>query len=136
MAFPIPIIGPIISAISTVAGSFLETRKIKAQGKVEVAKAKVNGEIKRAQTHADAEAQWDQTVAEGMKTSWKDEYWVIVLSIPAIMCFIPGLAVYVEKGFDALNKTPSWYQAAFGLAVAASFGFKKFIEYISKKNGS
>ena len=41
-------------------------------------------------------------MAEQAATSWKDEYTLIVVSIPAIMAFIPGLDVYVKDGFLAL----------------------------------
>ena len=60
------------------------------------------------------------------ENSWKDEWFVILLSIPAVMAFIPGLSIYVGLGFDELAKAPDWYLGAFGIAVAASFGVRKF----------
>ncbi|HEY9815212.1 MAG TPA: hypothetical protein V6D20_05330 [Candidatus Obscuribacterales bacterium] len=77
-------------------------------------------------------ASWDEIHAKGAAKSWKDEYLMIVLSIPVIMCFIPGLDQYVTAGFAALQDTPEWYQLAFGLTVAASFGYRKFIDIMQK----
>ena len=65
---------------------------------------------------------------------WLDERLVRdTESIPAVMAFIPGLAQYVGAGFAELAKAPDWYLGAFGIAVAASFGFRKFAERMTKK---
>lgn len=73
------------------------------------------------------DAKWNEKQID--KAGWKDDYMVIVLSIPMIMCFIPGLDVYVYKGFDALEKTPVWYQGAVAVMIAAVFGMKKFADW-------
>lgn len=57
-----------------------------------------------------ADANWEMEFARQAASSWKDEYTLLVVSIPAVLSFIPGGDVYVSKGFDALSKTPVWYQ--------------------------
>lgn len=57
-----------------------------------------------------ADANWEMEFARRAASSWKDEYTLLVVSIPAVLSFIPGGDVYVSKGFDALSKTPVWYQ--------------------------
>ena len=57
-----------------------------------------------------ADMNWEMEFAKQAASSWKDEYTLIVVSIPAVMAFIPGLDIYVANGFDALSKTPPWYQ--------------------------
>lgn len=57
-----------------------------------------------------ADANWETEFARQAATSWKDEYTLLVVSIPAVMAFIPGLAQYVKAGFEALGETPAWYQ--------------------------
>jgi|DEB0MinimDraft_10_1074344.scaffolds.fasta_scaffold01321_3 hypothetical protein len=52
----------------------------------------------------------DMKRTEDLSTSWKDEYITIVVSIPAILCFIPGAAWIVNDGFKALGLAPDWYQ--------------------------
>ena len=70
--------------------------------------------------HADATWELEQIRSAG----WKDEYVLIVLSIPLVGCFIPGLAPYVEIGFKALSYTPTWYQFLLPLIFGAVFGVR------------
>ena len=81
----------------------------------------------------EAEIEWNTAQVQAGQTSWKDEYIVVVLSIPMIMCFIPGLVEYVERGFEALAKTPPWYQAAIGVMIAAVFGYRKYADWTMRK---
>jgi hypothetical protein len=53
-------------------------------------------------------ADWERIMAEGAKSSWKDEWFVIVLSIPLILAFIPGAEGWVDRGFEQLSKAPDW----------------------------
>jgi hypothetical protein len=71
-----------------------------------------------------ADAQWEMEMARQASTSWKDEYTLLVISIPAILCFLPGGAVYVANGFAALNQTPVWYQLMFGILFSATVGVR------------
>ena len=81
-------------------------------------------------------ADWDTLMAKATETSWKDEYWTIVLSIPAILCFVPGMVEHVRAGFDALGGMPGWYQWMLGIAVGAAFGYRKIADFMSLKKGS
>ena len=45
-------------------------------------------------------------MAEGAKSSWKDE-WFVILSIPLILCWIPGAEGWVDRGFAQLSKAPT-----------------------------
>jgi hypothetical protein len=74
---------------------------------------------------------WEQTFAEQALTSWKDEYALGVVSIPAILCFIPkdfsdwqGGAYYVTEGFAALSGTPWWYQVLLCTMFAHTIGVR------------
>lgn len=120
----IPILSAVVEGLRSIGSSWMEKKKVEAEGKVKVAVAKVEGEVKRAQTIAEGEVNYDQTVAEGMRFSWKDEYWTIILSIPAVLCFIPGLDEVVRRGFSALDTCPEWYQWALLGAIVASFGLR------------
>ena len=129
----LPFIGPILNVINTAGGIFgkwQERKTIKAQGKVDIEKAVVEGKIKHAQGIATGETEYDLVAAEGMKHSWKDEWFTILLSIPFIMCFIPypPLQNQVQLGFQILKShTPEWYQYCFIGAIVASFGLKTWM---------
>lgn len=78
-----------------------------------------------------ADMNWEMEFARQASSSWKDEYVLMVVSIPAVLCFIPksfeewqGGAYYVSQGFEALQLTPLWYQILFCSVFAATFGIR------------
>lgn len=109
----IPIIGDLIGLGKT----YIEGKQKKSQAKAE-AEAKVM--IKAAESHSD----WESIMAKASESSWKDEFLVIVLFIPAIACFFPGGSETVAEGFAALSTMPDYYQNFLYIAVLASFGLK------------
>jgi len=62
--------------------------------------------------------------AKGSMSSWKDEWFVVILSIPMIGAFIPDLVPYIQRGFEVLETMPDYYKGFLGAAIAASFGIK------------
>lgn len=73
------------------------------------------------------EADWDTNAQQDMKTSWKDEFYVILFSVPLVMAFIPDMQDIVLKGFETLNKTPDWYMLLITGIVASVFGLRWLI---------
>ena len=71
-----------------------------------------------------SEENWEKMMAEGSKTSWKDEWFVIVLSIPMVGAFIPELVPFIQQGFTVLDTMPEYYKGFLAAAIAASFGLK------------
>ena len=118
----IPFIGPLISAVSSLGGSYLERKTAEAKGKTKVAIAKAEGEIN-----------WDIEQARASTGSFKDELLCIIFCIPLCMCFIPGLEVYAVRGFEILATMPEWYQYTLGVIVAAIFGFRGATKFMGKK---
>ena len=114
----------LIPIVGELAGGWLKGKAEKqvAKNKVAVAKAEAEAEVmKVAATH---EAGWEKVMAEASKDSWKDEAWTILFIAIIAMCFIPPLQPFVERGFDALSKTPEWFQWAMYASIAASFGLR------------
>jgi hypothetical protein len=97
-----------------------EDRQLERAEKKALAERRI--ELIKEGLHADM--QWEMEMARQAATSWKDEYTLLVISIPAILCFIPGGAVYVASGFAALEKTPVWYQLMFCCLFAATVGIR------------
>ena len=106
-------IGAIIGAVGEIAGSWVK-------GKADEAKAKQKAKLKMIQN----DGNWEQIMARGSASSWKDEWFTIILSIPLIGAFIPDAVPYIMSGFDALERTPEWYQWAVLAAIYASFGLR------------
>ncbi len=118
----IPFIGPLISAVTSLGGSYLERKTAESKGKARVAIAKAEGEIN-----------WDIEQAKASASSWKDEWLTILFSIPLIMCFIPGCEDIVTRGFAVLKNTPDFYKYSLMTIVAASFGFRGATKFMGKK---
>jgi len=75
-------------------------------------------------------ALWEQRMAEASNTSWKDEWFTILLSTP-IVAIIYGVIMNdndvisrVGLAFEQLNALPEWYQYLLFVAVFASFGIR------------
>ncbi len=111
-----------------VLGGVLDHFKSKRELKRAIELAK----IERVNKLDTSDVDWDQIMAENSKDSWKDEWFTILLSVPAIMAFIPSLSEYVLQGFEALSTVPEWYRLAFGTAVAAAFGRNEVIKWFKK----
>ena len=116
--------GPIVTAITDSITSWVERKRIRSQAKIEVEHKK-----------ATADVDWDNAQVEASKSSWKDEFWTVVLAAPIVLAFIPGTAVYVEYGFNVLrDSTPDWYKAAVGVAISAAFGVRQFSKVMSRRS--
>lgn len=69
-----------------------------------------------------ADATWE---LEQIKNSgWKDEWVLLLLSIPLIGCFIPKVQAYILQGFAVLDKTPDWYMWLVMMIFAATYGIR------------
>lgn len=123
----------LIGPITQLAGTWLEGKveKSKAETGAKVAKARAEATI--MEKKATGEIDWDITMAEGSKHSWKDEWLVILFSVPLILAFIPGMEGVVEQGFTQLEQMPDWYQYSLGVIVAASFGVRSATKLFQKK---
>ncbi len=105
-------------------------QETKARSRVKVAKAEAEAEVHKK--IATGEIEWEKTMASASGDSWKDEYLVLVLTIPAILVFIPGMEDIVQRGFHVLDSLPDWYQNALMIAISASFGIKGFTKFLRK----
>ena len=85
------------------------------------------------QKQATGEIDWDLEAIKGSQNSWKDEWLVILFSIPLILAFIPGGEGIVQKGFAQLEQMPEWYQYSLGVIIAASFGVRSATRFFGKK---
>ena len=123
----------LISPIASLAGTWLEGKveTKKAETATKVAKAKAEAVI--MEKKATAEIDWDLEMARGSQSSWKDEWLVILFSIPLILAFIPGMEEVVANGFSQLEAMPQWYQYSIGVIVAASFGVRSATKFFGKR---
>jgi hypothetical protein len=110
-------IGKILSTLVSPVTNYLSKRndnktKVKQQ------------QITRIMNSEDKEGELSTILAEGMKYSWKDEYWTVVLSIPAIASFFPEAAPHILEGFKVLASMPEFYQYWLGICILTAFGMR------------
>ncbi len=121
-------IASIVSGIfKPVADYFGRRQEIKAQqhtNEMEVLKAEGERKATLIRDGLAADMAWEQEFAKQAASSWKDEYTLLVVSIPLVMAFVPGLAVYVAAGFASFASTPMWYQIMVQTIFYATYGIR------------
>lgn len=133
MALPsVNIIGSLLKNITEPVVAYFNTRQ-ELKSKERIRKEELKDAIHQRQVdlikeglHADMN--WEMEFAKQAQTSWKDEYTLIVVSIPAILAFVrtPWLdgPALVGQGFQALAQTPIWYQTLLISLFMATVGIR------------
>lgn len=120
---------PLIGKLFDTGGDYVETKqkikKIKAAGAIKLAQTKVNAAISRAKSDADSAGDLDKIALQNV--GWKDEFLMLVITVPMILAFVPYMVPYVEAGFKALEQMPVYYQYAVGGVYVYVFGFKRIL---------
>jgi len=121
-------LGDILTGVLKPVGDFFTRRQeLKAQehqNNLELLKAQGERQADLIKSGLAADASWEMTFAQQAASSWKDEYTLLVVSIPLVMAFVPGMSGYVTAGFDAFSKTPMWYQLMVQTIFYATFGIR------------
>jgi hypothetical protein len=132
------IAGGAISSLFGIGTEWVKASQQRKTAKLEhqlaLERAKTESQVKKIQTSQEADIAWEQTSLD--QAGWKDEFLLLLYSIPLVLCFLPEYSQYVERGFAILDQTPDWYQYSLGLMVASSYGHKKFLKHMNIKKGS
>ena len=123
----------LIGPIAELAGGWLnaKTQAQQANAKLKLTEAETRSKILLSKETSVAD--WERIMAQGSRSSWKDEWFVIILSLPLILCWIPAAEGWVERGFEQLNKAPDWYFYSLGIAISASFGVRGATAFFKRK---
>lgn len=98
------------------------------EGRRRLAQARVESEVAIETARATADIDWDNIQAQNARSSWADEWFTILLSVPFIAAFFGPLQDDVARGFEVISTSvPDWYIAAFALAISAAFGYREFV---------
>ena len=114
----------IFSAVAGIAGNWVDGKVQETKAKAEVKVEKAKGDAAVQKKIATGKIDWEANMADATKGSWKDEFALVVLMLPAILVFIPSLTQHVREGFAVLDTLPQWYQYLLFIAVTSSFGVK------------
>lgn len=94
----------------------------KAKAKAKVARAEADAEVSKKVAAGDVD--WENTMADATKNSWKDELSLVVLLLPLPLVMFESTRDAVKEGFAVLETLPDWYQWLLFLAISSSFGIK------------
>ena len=123
----------LIGPISELAGSFMQSQIEKQKAKATLAQPKAAAEAEIMKTAATHDSKWEIIMAQGTQNSWKDELVTVVILIPTILVFIPGMEDIVKNGFERLNELPEWYTYLLFLTVSAALGIRGLDKWKNKK---
>ena len=79
----------LITAVGSIASQWLSN-------KAEKSKAIQAKELELIEQGGD----WEALHAQGSQSSWKDEWFTVLFSIPLIMCFIPPLVIMLNRALQ------------------------------------
>lgn len=115
-----------MSILTTLLGPVADLGKTYLSNRAEEKQAKHQAKMNVIQNDAD----WESKMAAASASSWKDEFWTIVLAIPIFMIGYAiamddmSVVTRVEASFQALAELPEWYQYLLFIAISSSFGIK------------
>lgn len=115
-----------MSIFTALLGPVADLGKTYLSNKAEEKQAKHAAKMSVIQNDSD----WEAKMVDASASSWKDEFWTIILAIPI---FMVGYAIIandmtvverVQQAFSTLNDLPEWYQYLLFIAISSSFGIK------------
>ena len=71
-------------------------------------------------------------MAQSTQNSWRDELVSVVVLIPVVLVFVPGMEEIVKSGFDRLNELPEWYTYLVFLVCTSALGIKGIDKFRKK----
>lgn len=119
------ITGAISGIVSPISGYLQKRAELATQEHVQ--QLQINDAVNQRQVQLISEGKADDAAWEmqSLKNQgWRGSYELILVSIPLVLCFIPGGAAIVDAGFQAISKTPGWFQFTFMSIFLANYGIR------------
>lgn len=115
--------------IKNLGAAAVDAYKVHREAKLKLELARLEGELRAEQAwtewrikNIDSDSAWEQ--ASIQNSGWKDEFVLLVLSIPLLLVFVPPLVPTVLQGFAVLESTPEWYRWMIVLVYLATYGIR------------
>ena len=113
--------------ISGITGYFKdknEIKKVEVEAEKMLVLAKAEAEANKMKRESEQDYDLDKIAMIAMDKSWKDEFLLILFSIPIAMCFLPEYRQYVEDGFKTLNIIPEWFMYIYVAMIVVIYGLR------------
>ena len=114
----------IISGISGYFKDKNERKKVEVEAEKMLVLAKAEAEASKMKRESEQDYDLDKIAMMAMEKSWKDEFLLILFSIPIAMCFFPDYRQYVEDGFKTLNIIPEWFMYIYVAMIVVIYGLR------------
>jgi hypothetical protein len=123
----------LIGPVAELAGGWLnaKTQAQAANAKLKLTEAEAKAKILLSKETSTAD--WEKIMAQGTQNSLKDEFVTVIVLIPVILCFIPGLEETVKNGFTRLSELPEWYTWLVFTVCSAAIGIRGGKHLFGKK---
>jgi cell division protein FtsL len=130
------------TTVSTAITDWSKRKTVSAETKAKAELLKVETELRVLQIEAQARTAEAQTKLEmakqgqkidfeldresvrQMQKSWKDEFLLLLFSLPVILTFIPSMQPYVQKGWEMLNQAPEWFLWLYAAMIISVWGLR------------
>ena len=123
----------LLGPLASLASSVIEGQISKSKAKATLAQTEAEAKAEVMKTAATHDSKRELIMAESTKSSLRDEIVSVVVLIPVILVFIPGMEQVVKNGFDRLNELPEWYQYLVFLVCSAALGIKGVDKFRKRK---
>ena len=114
----------IVSGISGYFKDKNEIKKVQVEADKLLIMAEAESKAKRLERESEMDYDLDKLSMIAMDKSWKDEFLLILFSIPIAMCFFPEYRQYVEDGFKTLNIIPEWFMYIYVTMIVVIYGLR------------
>mgnify|MGYP001295559449 FL=1 len=114
------LVGPVAGMIKDAVTGFVETKKAKA----DLALTEIKAQKSLKEQQIAGKISWEASAVDQMKGSWKDEFVLLALMVPAICAFLPFMQPHIERGFQILESLPEYYTHLLYLACSVSLGVR------------
>lgn len=123
--------GIIISGISNYFLKRQDIAKLKVEQEKEVIVAETKSKITRLEKESTQDFDLNRYALESMRTSWKDEFVLIIITIPFVMLFMPAYQSYAISGLQAMDSsTPIWYQILVLAIFLSIYGLRDILKIV------
>jgi len=120
-------LGAVFSPITEWVKAWQERKTAQLKHKQQIEKARAESKIAMLKSAQNHKFEWEEQAVKN--AGWKDDWFVLVLTAPAILVFWPDMQPTVKSGFEALKELPEWYRYALLIAIGSSFGVKKITDW-------
>lgn len=132
----IPIVGPILETAVEEISKWSKRRDLIKAAELQARVAEINAKAEIAAYKVKADIEWDLKWAGQAESSWKDEWLMILWSIPMVLgmfcVFVPGLRDDLVTTLEFINGLNDqilfWYAGGWALIFGATFGYKGFVQ--------